>query len=65
VITVAVVLIAFIGVTAVKIARRQQLEQQAIEKTAKRALEPVELRAAEPTAPDAQTENETKQGAGA
>ena len=42
VLTVALVLISFIGVTAVKIARKQQLEQQAIEQTAKRALKPMQ-----------------------
>ncbi|MEM1424840.1 MAG: MraY family glycosyltransferase, partial [Planctomycetota bacterium] len=46
VMTVAVVLIAFIGVTAVKIARKQQLEQQAIEQTAKRALKPLDAKRA-------------------
>ena len=55
VLTVALVLIAFIGVTAVKIARKQQLEQQAIEKTAKRALKPME-----PTAKPAPEKEEAK-----
>ena len=38
--TVALVLVSFIGVTAVKIARKQILDEQAIELTAKRALHP-------------------------
>ncbi len=41
VMTVALVLIAFISVTAVKIARKQVLERQAIEKTARRARAPI------------------------
>ncbi len=52
VLTVALVLLSFIGITAVKIARKQQLEQQAIDKTAQRALKPVEpAKKAEATQP--------------
>ena len=53
VLTVALVLIVFIGITAVKVARKQQLEQQAIEKTAKRALKPhVPSAATSPSEPE-------------
>lgn len=53
VLTVALVLAAFIAVSAVKIARKQVLEQQAIEKTAKRALPTHPGRAPEPAGPKA------------